>query len=730
LEEFWIGPAEINLLPETESEPQTVQPSQPARPIIPGKEDNANEEPSPVSREVDIWLENLKRNKGSIPDQEKEQPKPGAIYSLLPRSRRSISYLVGFAVLLLFAFNFAKTNGINVKNNILSNGNNAVVNLEDAKQKLANFDFMNAADSFALAYEDFNKASSTLNQLGNSFVALFGNLPGMEQLKAANNLIEAGRNISKAGENLSLAFGNIYKTNVFSFLKTTDGNNGNSLGKTAMEFKDVLVSADNNIKKATSFLADIDSSVIPADKQQLFIDFKQKVPEFQKYIGEAIDYSDFLLKFVGDKQPKTYLVLLQNNNELRATGGFPGTYALLTFDNGYLKKIFVDDIYQLDGGTSTNVIPPVQLQHITPTWGVRDANWFADFPTSAKKIEEMYKLDGGTAVDGVLTLTPDVITKMLDVVGPIDMPEYGMKLDSNNFLDQIQSEVEYKADRAKPKKIISDLEPKFLEKLGQQDKDHWLEIFKILLSALNEKHMLAYFNDSALENTAQNNNFAGNVKDVPSDYLQVVLTNVKGSKTDSVTDTAMGLKVTTTDSGDLEHQLTVSRVHNGGDSKYGFYNRENPNYVRVYAPLGSTLESINGNSITDFQPLVDYSNGAFKKDADLASLEQGTAHPFDGVDVYEESGKTVFGFWLVVKPKEKRTVTLNYKTPTATADREVYDLLWQKQSGTDNIPFSFSFQLPDGKRVFNQTAGLNSIGSSLMTNSNLDVDKEIKIEYK
>ncbi len=718
---------------------------------------------SPVSRELDIWLESLKNNPNVLASS--HRPNKPTFYSVPPKPKPKLTwpahldrppllhvqprirsrpfwfshkllplFIVGFLLLSFLVFGLTRKGTIGVENNIVRNGGNATANLKEAKNQLEQFKFSDAANSFALAYDDFNRASGTLNQLGASFTSIFGNLPGLGKLKSANNLIEAGQNLSKAGENLSLAFSTIYKTNPFSFLSNSGQEQG-SLSKLLNEFKDVLKFAQKNIIKSDHLLADIDVSVIPQDKQPLLADFKEKVPEFQKYIGDAIDYSDFLLKFIGTSGTKTYLVLLQNNSELRATGGFPGTYALITFDNGNFKKIFVDDIYQLDAGIKQNIIPPTQLQHITPSWGLRDANWFADFPTSARKIEDFNVLDGGPAIDGVLTITPDIITKILDVVGPIDMPEYGLKLDSGNLLAQLQNEVEYKAARNKPKKIVADLQPKFFAALGRQDKEHWIEIFKIILTGAKEKHLLAYFNDSELQKVAVKNNIAGEVKSSSlagqgSDYLQTVFTNVKGSKTDFVTDNFLNLEVTPGDGGGLGHKLTISRVHNGGGSKFGFYNRDNPDYIRVYVPKGSVFRSISGETITDFRPLLSYPDFNFKKDKDLSSLENNTTQPVSGVDVSQEGDKTVFGFWLVIKPGQKGSVVLNYDTPGDIAKDVNYQLYWQKQSGTGKDPINFSFKIPDGKNVLSQSDDLQLMGNSLILNSDLSVDRQIDIKLK
>lgn len=716
---------------------------------------------SPASREIEIWLKDFKKNHQSNPDKNKgiflqedalvNAKKPQPVFRTKPRwtswfrfNRKAMMWFLGLALPGLLIFWLVRHQGIWARNNIVQNGSNAVANLEEAKQELENFNFLKAADSFALAYDDLNKASGTLSQLGASFLSIFGNLPGLNKVKAAANLVEAGQSLSKAGENLSLAFGTLYKTNLLAFLdaKKANSTSGTSISKLLAEFKDILIFADKNIKNADVLLADVDTAAIPSDKRQLFLDFKEKIPEFQKYIGDAINYSDFLLELVGASGTKTYLVLFQNNSELRPNGGFPGTYGLLTFEDGTLKKIFVNDVYQIDGQIKQNIIPPIPLQHITPNWGMRDAAWFADFPLSARKVTEFYKLDlpaqagGGPEVDGVLTITPDVIAKIFEVIGPIEMPDYNLTLDSDNFMTAIQNQVEYKADRSTPKQIVSDLQPKFFEQLARQDKDGWLKIFKIISEAVEQKHILAFFKNPELEKTALKNGLGGEIKQSAGDYLQVVFSNVKGSKTDFVTENSMDLKTEIGDDGALAHTLTISRAHNGGSSKYGFYNRDNSAYVRVYVPRGATLKSIQGQSITDFKPLIGHEDFGFKKDPDLAQIEGSMTNPFAGVGVFEESGKTVFGFWLITKPGQTKTVAVNYKVPSVSVGvesvsvRDGYSLLWQKQSGTGHDQISFNFQIPSGKEVKNKTAGLEQLGDNLISNADLSIDRTIDIGFR
>ncbi len=631
-----------------------------------------------------------------------------------------------FTGLVAFVFWLSYSRSISIRNNVLQNGGNAVANLEKAKEHLAVYHFGQAADSFALAYDDLNKASGTLSKLGSSITSVFGNLPGFNKINAANNLIDAGQSISKAGENLALAFNTISNAHLGAYINFKDPENQKSLAKLMTEFRDVLAFAKQNITSAHSNLASIDASAIPEDKQPLIEKFNSKIPEFDTYIGNALDYSDFLLGMIGTSGEKRYLLMFQNNTELRPTGGFPGSYALITFKDGTLKNIAFDDIYNIDGQIAEKIIPPIPLQHITPTWGMRDANWFADFPTSAKKIEEMYVKDGGQKVDGVIAMTPDLLLNILKITGPIPMPEYGLTLSADNFMEQVQAEIEYGENRAQPKTILKDLLPKFMLQLATLDKDKWTQIADTAFKEIEHKNIIAYFNDPKLEKFTTGHAISGKVGTLQGDYLQVVLTNVKGSKTDALTDTSFSLQTKLSDSA-VTHTLDITRVHNGGDKEHNFYNKVNPDYVRVYAPKGASFIGITGQSITDYKPLVDYRNPEFKKDSELADIENTIKNPLPGIDVFQEGDNTVFGFWLVVKPHNSQTVTLSYSVPTTFVSGNEYTLSWQKQAGTTDIMARASFDIPEGKKITKLSEGLKQSGSGALFDGELLTDQEFHL---
>ncbi len=613
----------------------------------------------------------------------------------IPKLNRVWFLIAGFGLISLIVFGHY---GASIKNQLIVEGNSAVANLENAGENIKNMDFVSASGNFAQAYQEFSKAEDNMNFMGSGISSLLADLPGAGQLKSAKNMIEAGKLMADAGQAMSEAMGEIAKTNLI--LLPTSGVYGASdvqtlsIGEISTSLKKALMFSKKNLGKAKQLLVDVDDSSMPEDKKAVFEEFKSKLPLFEKLINDSVDYSKFLENFIGTKGTKKYLILFQNPSELRPTGGFPGTYGVVTFRDGKLLDFKVDDVYNLDGQLQELIVPPLQLQHITPNWGMRDANWFIDFPTSARKITAFFKKEAGYDVDGVITFNPQIVAKILEIVGPVEMPEYDLTLDSKNLFYTLQEEVEYKGDRKQPKQIIMDLAPEMLKKLYSAEPGKWLEIFNILVSSMEQKDILMYFRDLNLESFSADKGFSGQVKNTDSDYLMATFSNVKGSKTDMVIDSSMKVQ-TITESGNVRHKVSITRTHNGGDSEYGFYNKQNPAYVRVLVPEDAEFVGLTGNSRPDFKPLIDYSNSGFRKDEDLVKLEEESYTDKEtGVTIYKEAGKTEYGFWMIINPGETKTVDLEYSVSLPVGDYKFYI---QKQPGLDINDFKFYM---DGKSYY------------------------------
>ena len=651
----------------------------------------------------------------------------GFIPASRPKKKRPIPLrYFFFATAIIIGLILLVGYGLHLKHKIVEQSSAAVSNIQTAQTDLKTLDFKNASQDFFSAYANFANAGSSLNVFGTTITNFLASLPGAGSLKSAKDLVQVGQLLSGAGTSMTTALNAVSKTGALA----DPTNPAVPIGPIVSALKKALIASQQQVSQASTLMADIDSSIIPPDKQAGFEDLKNKLPELKTFVDMGSDYAKFFENLINTSGYHRYLVMFQNGSELRPTGGFPGTYGVISFKDGKLDMITVDDVYNLDGQLKQHIIPPLQMQHITPTWGMRDANWYVDFPMSARNTEAFYEKESGQSVDGVILINPEMIQKVLEIVGPVEMPVYNLTLDSTNVLTTLQAQVEYGPNRAQPKQIIKDFMPLLMNKIYAAGSDKWLAIFNTLVLSMNEKNMLMNFKNLSLESFVTDKGFGGQVHQGDADYVMPVVTNIKGSKTDAVTDTSFAIS-TSFDGTTAVHTLTITRQHNGGGSKFGFYNKQNPAYIRVLVPDGAQLVAVTGNDQPNFQPLVNYSKDkSFVQDDQLHQFEtSGSSNAATGVTTYKESGKTEFGFWLITDAGKSKTVTVQYRVPNALADK-TYQLYVQKQPALKVKDFSFSMQQPADLVPEASYPLLTQKDSTYSYDGVLDNDMIVKVNFK
>lgn len=358
------------------------------------------------------------------------------------------------------------------------------------------------------------------------------------------------------------------------------------------------------------------------------------------------DY-DVIFKFLGFEREQKYLFIFQNNSEMRATGGFIGSYGILDIDKGKIKNFFVDDIYNIDGQSLIQIKPPAPLLKVADFWSTHDANWYADFPTSARKICWFYEKTGGPTVDGVISLTPTVIEKLLKITGPVELPDYNLTIDSDNFVEVLQFKIEkdFDKDLNQPKKILVDFASRFYKKLQTLPKDNWPDLINIFNQMTREKHIIFFFTDKKLEDFTIKENWAGELRQTSYDYLSVVNSNLGGNKTDLLIEEKIEHQAEVKTDGSVIDTVKIFRYHQGGKTKYEWWNTPNVDYLRIYVPLGAKLINDDGNT-----------------------------------EVFDENGKTVFAKWVTTEPGKTSETDFAYILPSRVFNK--YGILIQKQSGS------------------------------------------------
>lgn len=156
-------------------------------------------------------------------------------------------------------------------------------------------------------------------------------------------------------------------------------------------------------------------------------------------------YLPALLTAAGGEGPRTYLVLFQNNAEIRATGGNPAASSVMVVDNGRieLKEQSDSTAFYAAGQAGRSVLDlPESTTALYPdtfTQYSQDFTFTPDFPTTAGLFESLWARTDGSRFDGVVSIDPVVLAHMLEVLGPVDLPS-GEQITADNAVKLLLSD--------------------------------------------------------------------------------------------------------------------------------------------------------------------------------------------------------------------------------------------------------------------------------------------------
>lgn len=411
---------------------------------------------------------------------------------------------------------------------------------------------------------------------------------------------------------------------------------------------------------------------------------------------------------LGLDSPKTYLVLAQNNHELRATGGFISAVGLLRVDRGRISTTGFRDSYLFDDPTKPYSPPPEALKKTmrAGVWVLRDANWSPDFPTTAKVAGEMYRMTQGVAVDGVIAMDLTATEYIVGAIGPLHIETYGEEVSQENLVDKLKSywtSPGQKGDWWSHRKdfIAALAESVFVRLETGLDHRQVVSLLLALWKSLEEKHLLVYTDDPDVERFLAENNWDGAIRSVEGDYLLVVDTNVGYNKVDPQVERALNYQVVIGDDRHAHGRVTVSYTNRSKaevdrclqEAQYqpsydqmmeGCY----WDYLRLYIPAGSRITEAT---------VAPWPQGSLLSQAGESRAEDGgpTVEPPEG-------GKAVFSQFFVVAPGQRQEIGFQYDLPFETLQGEGdsrYQLLIQKQPGTLAVPVHLSVALPARARL-------------------------------
>lgn len=154
-------------------------------------------------------------------------------------------------------------------------------------------------------------------------------------------------------------------------------------------------------------------------------------------------YLPTIIAMLGGDGERTYMVLFQNNAEIRATGGNPGAVSVMSVDNGAVEQREDDTVLQAhwlfrEARTPAAELPAETLELYERDFTLHSANYTRtpDFPTAAALFSGVWTKASGSQPDGIIALDPLVLAKILEVTGPVTTEE-GTEINSENLVETL-----------------------------------------------------------------------------------------------------------------------------------------------------------------------------------------------------------------------------------------------------------------------------------------------------
>jgi nucleoside-diphosphate-sugar epimerase len=467
-----------------------------------------------------------------------------------------------------------------------------------------------------------------------------------------------------------------------------------------------------NLTRAREQSKDLNLSITEVEKYKSYLD---KIIELNKIIlALALDNEDLL----GFKEPKKILVLFQNPYEIRATGGFIGSYGVVEISKGKIISLKIDDIYNPDGQIDVkkiiNPAPDVIRYFLKEDrLYIRNANYNSDFPESAKNINYLFTQATGENFQTIISIDTKFIEEFLKATGEVYLPEYEETITHENFVERAQfhSEINYQEGVSEKKSFLNILGSKILSKVGEIEPEQISELGKGFYGLLNNKNIQIYTDLQNLNPVLSELGWDGAVIPTKGDYLRIVNSNYGGNKVNYLTENKYSYSVRSmTRDGIFRGFLRIEYKNNARDNAWPY--GDFLNYVKILVPVNSKLTNAK---------IIDQ-NGA------EVSIMNNTIQS-------SESFYQTFETSFKIEPQRTKTLIIEYDLPDnlkiVKGKNTSYSLLWQKQAGDSSV-FNFDFTPIYGFEGVNPISNYNLVEkeNDFIISSNFSGNLKFKIDLK
>ena len=505
-----------------------------------------------------------------------------------------------------------------------------------------------------------------------------------------------------------------------------------SLTDAAGKFKNIASGVSRN--PAMEF-----SAALVELKDALFIYNKEQqdglipqtiVNRFGDLANMASSTIDLWSDIMGFNGTRNYLVLFQNNMELRPGGGFIGSYGILTVSKGRLISFKIYDVYDADGQLKTHIEPPFPIRRYLPSlhWYLRDSNFNVDFSKGAIASAVFYNTEMHQAVDGVIGIDLSFVKNLLSATGPVKVTDYNQTVDANNLfpITQSHAEKDFFPGSTQKKDFLRSLFNSLELKITESKNISYLNLLQSSVSSVYEKHILFAFSNTDEQATFAVNGWSSALIDKRpqddsriNDFVGINEANLGADKVNYYVTRSLAQSVSIASDGSVAENLTVALKNSAQKTSWtgGVYET----YLRIILPLGANVSKIQ---------IDDKDQNIVPAITDPAVYEKKDFTPPSGleVDKQDQDKNTIYGFLVTLQPQDVRTIVITYSLPqklnVSKADL-AYDLKIFKQPGIDSYPYSLSINIPQGLKVADSPADAKTSGQNTSISTQITRDREV-----
>ncbi|MFH1244538.1 MAG: DUF4012 domain-containing protein [bacterium] len=400
-------------------------------------------------------------------------------------------------------------------------------------------------------------------------------------------------------------------------------------------------------------------SILPGRYTATYHTSKSKLSRLKRSVLTTKAVLSITPDLIGLGGRKKYAVLFQNNSELRATGGFLGSFAILSFENGQLYDLPVYDSYTVDAQLKGRVDPPRPIKDILgeSNWYLRDSNFDPNFPATARRVEWFIQKTLNQNLDGTIALNIDTFRTLLESQGALPLADYNETISAGNIYERAQyyAEGNFLPGSNTKRDFLSSVAESLFTTLSSKTSLDQLKLAEAFLRTIDAKNTLISVVNPLTDRVFSTLNWNGALQDSP-DSAMVVDSNFGVNKANYFIRRSIQAVITLDSNLAVNHILRLRYTNTSQTSAWpaGPYK----NYQRLYLPPSATIRKLK----------VD-----------------GQEIPPSAYSLATESRKTVLSHVLMVPINTTVGVEIEYQTPSLTGSSDQsYSWYWQKQPGSSS----------------------------------------------